>query len=226
LIDLKKIRGPCAALVLAAGALSPMLARPADEGPAAPALRLSADDQALVAQAGAYLDGFNELKGRFVQTDPRGAVSTGALYLKRPGLARFAYDPPSSKLVVSDGRNVSITDPRLKTNDRYPLGVTPLSLILAKHVRLDRGVLITQVTRLPDGFALTARDARHPDQGEVVLTFRTHPLRLSEWNMTDAEGQMTRIKLVALAPTAGLDPALFTPPSYYDRQPVGPPPPN
>jgi outer membrane lipoprotein-sorting protein len=128
--------------------------------------------------------------------------------------------------VVSDGRNVSIIDPRLRTNDRYPLSFTPLSLFLAKHVRLDQGVLITRVARLDDGFALTARDARHPGQGEVTLTFRTHPLRLSEWNMTDAEGQMTRIKLTALAPTSGLDSALFTPPSYYDRRPVGPPPAN
>ena len=224
MIDLARYRGLAAALVVAASALAPMAASPAEQPPVTS--NLSPADQALVNQAAAYLDGFNELKGRFVQTDSRGAVSTGALYLKRPGQARFAYDPPSSLLVVSDGRDVSIIDPRLKTNDRYPLSFTPLSLVLAKHVRLDKGVLITAVTHQEDGFTIAARDARHPAQGQVILTFRGHPMHLTEWDMTDAEGQLTRIRLTALAPTSGLDASLFTPPSYYDRRPVGPPPPN
>ena len=226
MISLSKLRAPCAALILAAGTLPPLTARPADPSPAARGQALSPEDQALVAQAAAYLDGFNELKGRFVQTDPRGAVSSGTLYLKRPGYARFAYDPPSSLLVVADGRNVSITDPRLKTNDRYPLSFTPLSLVLSKHVRLDRGVLITRVTHLEDGFALTAQDANHRAAGQVILTFHAHPLRLTAWDMTDAEGQMTRIRLTSLSPTSGLAPSLFLAPSFYDRAPTAAPPAN
>ncbi len=218
MISHAKRRGLLTALVLAAAALSPLAAHP---GPAPAASGLSADDQALVAQAAGYLDGFNELKGRFVQTDARGAVTSGTLYLKRPGYARFAYDPPSSLLVVADGRNVSITDPRLKTNDRYPLSFTPLSLVLSKHIRLDKGVLVTRVTHLGDGFAITAQDAAHRGQGQVILTFRSHPLRLAAWDMTDAGGQTTRIRLTSLAATSGLDPSLFTPPSYYDRRPAG-----
>ena len=218
-----KRRGRLAALVLAAATLAPLAAHPAAP-PSAPASGLSADDQALVAKAAGYLDGFNELKGRFVQTDPRGAVTSGTLYLKRPGYARFAYDPPSSLLVVADGRNVSITDPRLKTNDRYPLSFTPLSLVLSKHIRLDKGVLVTRVTHLGDGFAITAQDAAHRAQGQVILTFRSNPLRLAAWDMTDSGGQTTRIRLTSLAATSGLDPSLFTPPSYYDRRPAGAPP--
>jgi outer membrane lipoprotein-sorting protein len=204
------------------GALATLVA-PSIAQPAAAGQTLAPDDQALVDQAGAYLDGFDQLKGRFVQTDSRGATSGGVLYLKRPGLARFAYDPPSNILVVSDGHSVSITNPRLKTNDRYPLSMTPLALILSKHIRLDRGVLITHVAHLDDGFAITARDARHPSAGQVVLTFHSHPLALSEWTMTDAEGQTTRVRLASLTPVSGLDPALFTPPSYYDPRPAPPP---
>jgi outer membrane lipoprotein-sorting protein len=222
-----KLRASIATFALAAAVLAPLAARPAGQSPVPPAASgLSADDQALVAQASAYLDGFNELKGRFVQTDSRGAVTSGVLYLKRPGYARFAYDPPSSLLVVADGHNVSITNPRLKTNDRYPLSFTPLSLVLSKHVRLDRGVLVTRVTQLGDGFAITAQDAGHRAQGQVILTFHDHPLRLAAWDMTDAEGQTTRIRLTSLTPTSGLPDSLFTPPSYYDRAPAPTPPAN
>ena len=98
--------------------------------------------------------------------------------------------------------------------------------MLSKHIRLDKGVLVTRVTRLTDGFALTAQDAGHRAQGQVILTFRGHPLRLTAWDMTDAEGQTTRIRLTSLAPTSGLPQSLFTPPSYYDRAPVAPAPGN
>ena len=47
---------------------------------------------------------------------------------------------PAGLLVVSDGRNVSVYDPRLKTFDAYPLGATPLSLFLARTDPADQGV--------------------------------------------------------------------------------------
>jgi len=202
---------PTRRLVLAAGLfMAGAMACPALAAPLAPAAPLSADDKALVDKAAAYLGGISEAKGRFVQTDSRGQTSQGVLYLKRPGQARFAYDPPSGQLVVSDGFNVSISDARLKTFDRYPLGATPLSLFLARDVRLDKGVEVTRVARLPGGFSITARDARHPRAGEVTLSFSSQPMKLREWTMVDAQGASTRIRITALEPTSGLDSALFT----------------
>src|SRR5207249_433389 len=94
-------------------------------GPALAQAQLSQPDQALVARAVAYLEGLKQAKARFVQTDSRGQTSTGTLYLKRPGKARFAYDPPSGLLVVSNGSTVAVADSRLKSFDSYPLGMTP-----------------------------------------------------------------------------------------------------
>lgn len=196
------------AAVLAALAASLVATAPAAAAPQP----LSAEDKALVAQATDYLQNLSEAKGRFVQTDPRGGISEGELYLKRPGRARFAYDPPSSLLVVSDGRTVFVVDPRLKTSNHYPLKYTPLSLFLARQIRLDRGVAITGVTHFVNGFGLTARDAHNETKGQITLTFATAPFRLSDWTMTDARGQTTRVRLTNLEPTSGLGDALFTPP--------------
>jgi outer membrane lipoprotein-sorting protein len=178
-------------------------------GPAFAQGTLSAADQALVDRAVAYLEGLVEAKARFIQTDARGQRTEGTVYLKRPGKARFAYDPPSGLLVVSDGSTVSVADSRLKTFDKYPLGATPLSLLLAKTIRLDRGVQVTGVTRAADGFTLTARDGRRQTAGQLTLTFTDNPLRLEGWTVTDAQGRTTRVDLDGLAPAAGLDPALF-----------------
>ncbi len=179
---------------------------------AAPALAegaLSAEDQALVARAVAYLEGLTEAKARFVQTDSQGHTTQGTVYLKRPGKARFAYDPPSGLLVVSDGSTVSVADSRLKTFDKYPLGATPLSLFLAKSIRLDRGVQVTSVSRAADGFTITARDGGRQAAGQIALTFADDPLKLLSWTVVDAQGRSTRVQLDGLAPAPGLDPALF-----------------
>jgi outer membrane lipoprotein-sorting protein len=179
---------------------------------------MSADDQAMVDQAAAYLEGLTSVKGRFTQVDARGQVTGGVLYLKRPGLARFAYDPPSNLLVVSDGHSVTVTNPRLKTTDRYPLGFTPLSLLVGGRAGLEHGVVVSRVTHLGDGFAITAHAAGHRGAGQVIISFRTNPLRLTAWTMTDAEGQTTEVRLTELRAAGGLDASLFTPPSYYDRR--------
>jgi outer membrane lipoprotein-sorting protein len=180
---------------------------------AAPALAaaqaLSPADQALVAKAQTYLEGLNRVKGRFTQTDSRGATSGGELTIQRPGKARFAFDPPSGMLIVSDGRLVSVWDPRLKSFNNYPLGSTPLSLFLAKDIKLQNGVAITRVTRFPNGFVITAQDGRRQTRGWITLTFADNPMRLTEWTVTDAQGARTEVKLGPLQTVGALDPKLF-----------------
>ncbi|WP_337185809.1 outer-membrane lipoprotein carrier protein LolA [Phenylobacterium sp.] len=178
-------------------------------GPAAAQTGLAPADKALVDRAVAYLEGLSEAKARFVQTDARGRLTTGQLFMKRPGQARFAYDPPSGLLVVSDGRVVSVQDKRLKTFDQYPLSATPLSLFLARTIRLDRGVTITRVARAADGFSITARDGKKETAGQITLTFTDNPLALAGWAVTDAQGRPTRVQLQGLERASGLDRSLF-----------------
>lgn len=178
---------------------------------ASPALAqaIPASDQALVDRAVTYLQAMGEARARFVQTDARGASTQGTVWLKRPGKARFAYDPPSGLLVVSNGSTVSVADSRLKTFDAYPLMSTPLSLLLAKTIRLDRGVQVVRVAQMSDGFSLTARDLKKQTSGQITLTFTDAPLVLRGWSVTDAQGRATRVALSGLQAAPGLDPGLF-----------------
>ena len=170
---------------------------------------LTAEDQDLVAKAAAYLQGLTEAKGRFVQTDARGNLTQGDVYLKRPGRARFAYDPPSGLLVVADGDYVSVSNSQLKTFDRYPLMATPLSIFLARQIRLDKGIIITEVRRAADGFTITAKDGGRTAEGSISLTFSSAPLALTGWTVADAQGQTTHIQLSGFAETSGLAANLF-----------------
>lgn len=180
-------------------------------GPAL-AAGLSAGDRALVDKATAYLQGLDSARGRFVQTDARGSQSQGVLYLQRPGKARFEYDAPSSLLVVSDGQVVSVADKRLKTVSRYFLSQTPLKLFLADEIRLDRGVTVSRVSRLNDGFEITAQDRAGKTRGQIVLTFADSPMQLLGWKITDARNAATQVRVTSLVRASGLDPALFKAP--------------
>jgi outer membrane lipoprotein-sorting protein len=164
---------------------------------------LSTADLALVNKATKYLQNLEEVEGRFEQTNPHGAIQTGDIFLKRPGKARFQYDPPSGVIVVSDGRNVSVWDSRLRTFDRTPLGATPLAILLARQVRLDEDVEVFRVGRYDDGFYLSARSAHGQErtEGYITMVFADNPMALRGWTLVDGQGQATKIKITSLSPT-------------------------
>jgi len=171
---------------------------------------LSAEDQATLRQAQAYLTGLTAAQGNFIETGPGGQQRTGKFWLQRPGKMRFEYSDPAGLLVVADGNNVKRYDPRLNVFRQVPLAATPLSTFLAREVRLDQGVRVDRVTRMDSGaFAITARDASKPAEGSVILAFAGSPLRLQEWTITDAQGSRTRIQLTSLQPASGLAASLF-----------------
>lgn len=173
--------------------------------------KFSAQDQARINRAVAYLQALSTGAGRFEQTDFKGRKTAGNWWLQRPGKIRFEYDAPWSLLVVSDGKAVNTWDPRLKAFNQYPLNATPLSLFLSKQIRLDQGVIVTEVTSTTDGFRLKARDRRRDVEGSILMTFidRGGALQLGEWTVTDQQGKGTRVKLVTFDRNAAVRPDLF-----------------
>ena len=204
-------------LPLASGAAAAQAQAPSavQAPPPAPSFRtpyaLSPQDRGLAERAAAYLQGLATVSARFEQAAPDGQVTRGVLYLQRPGKARFEYDPPARMLIVSDGRTVALSDLRLKSFDRAPLSATPLNILLAKQVRLDRGVKIGRVDRNAEGFALTAVDIAHEADGRLVIYFADAAgrLALKGWNVVDAQGRTTKVRLGDLQPRSGLSPELF-----------------
>ena len=170
---------------------------------------LSAEDTALVQRATGYLQHLTTASGRFAQTNPRGQTVTGTFVLQRPGKARFDYDPPSGVTIASDGHRVAVLNSRLKTIQASPLGLTPLSLFLARDIRLDRGVTVARVTHTPGGFTVVARDSSKKAQGQIALDFTETPMVLTGWTITDAGGGATRVRLTGFAPSAPREASFF-----------------
>ncbi len=163
---------------------------PALADPAPP----STDDRALQQKAQAYLSGLKGAEGRF---------------LLKPGRARFQYDPPTALLVVADGANVSVYDRKLKTFDQYPLAQTPLALLLAQDVKLDGRVAASIADKTAKSFTLDLRDAKHPADGRLLLSFTKAPMVLAGWTVVDAQNQRTTVRLADLKTTTALNSSLF-----------------
>ena len=94
------------ALALAIALLSPLVMGAGSGDSVFPGLRhldLSSKDREALDAVSAYLNSIVTLKGGFVQIEPDGNVAEGTVYISKPGKMRFAYNPPSPTLIVSDG---------------------------------------------------------------------------------------------------------------------------
>lgn len=160
----------------------------------------------------AYLNGFRTAQSPFTQINDDGTLSTGTLYLNRPGKARFQYDPPDSAAVVVGAGTVVIHDPKSnQPPESYPLNRTPLSIILADRVDLDRANMV--VGHDFDGTAtvVTAQDPENPDYGSIDLLFTDNPVELRKWVIHDGSGGQTTVILGALETGVTLKGSLFLP---------------
>jgi len=144
----------------------------------------------------AYLNRLQTATGGFTQINGDGTISTGTIYIKRPGRIRFEYAPPDNSLVIAGGGSVAIFDPRSNDGaDRYPLNQTPLSIILAPNVDLTRARMVTGHTSDGTTTTVTAQDPDRSEYGNIQLVFTGNPVELRQWVVTDDAGQTTTVIL-------------------------------
>ncbi len=169
---------------LAAGLILAMTALPA----AAEKLSLAAISQ--------YLNAMKTATGEFTQINDDGTISTGKIFIKRPGRVRFEYNPPDRTLVVANGAYVGVVDGKSTENvDAYPLRRTPLSIILARNVDLGRARMVVGHTSDDKSTTVVAQDPEHPEYGSIELVFTGNPVELRQWVINDNAGSRTTVVL-------------------------------
>ena len=57
--------------------------------------------------------------------------------------------------------------------------------------------------------SITARDGKKQTAGTLTLSFTDRPLALAGWTVSDAQGRPTRVQLIDLERTSGLNRDLF-----------------
>jgi outer membrane lipoprotein-sorting protein len=159
----------------------------------------------------AYLNALQTAEAGFTQINPDGTISTGRVFIRRPGRARFEYDPPDDALVMAGGGQLAIFDGKsnLQRPEQYPLARTPLSIILERNVDLARRNMVVGHTY--DGTATTviAQDPEHPEYGRIELNFTDNPVELRQWVVVDGSGARTTIILRDMKTGGDLRASLF-----------------
>ena len=166
-----------------------------------------------------YMNALETAKGGFTQINPDGTISTGMIYIKRPGRMRFDYDPPDPALVMAGGGTVAIFD--RKSNEppqQFPLKRTPLSVILEKDVDLTRANMITGHMADENSTTITAQDPENPDIGYIDLVFTADPVELRKWVITDEAGSQTTVILGDMETGLSLPASLFSVPIEIRKQ--------
>lgn len=170
-----------------------------------------AADKLPLSQISNYLNGLKTVQTTFTQVNDDGSLSTGKLWLQRPGKMRFEYDPPSSAVVLANAGTVMIFDPKSnQPPEQYPLKRTPLSLVLARNVNLSQANMV--VGHSFDGTAtvVTAQDPKSPEAGRIELMFTGDPIELRKWVIHDNAGGQTTVLLGALSEDVTVDRDLFS----------------
>ena len=157
-----------------------------------------------------YLDGLRTVEAKFTQINADGSLSTGSLYIKRPGRVRFEYDPPNDALVLAAGGQLAIFDPNGNdVPESYPLSKTPLSLILADNINLSRERTVSGHQFDGTSTILTVQDPEHPERGRMALVFTGPNPQLRQWVIEDQNGEQTVVVLNDVATDMSLNDNLF-----------------
>jgi outer membrane lipoprotein-sorting protein len=151
----------------------------------------------------AYFNSLDVMSAYFVQKNPNGQQAEGTLSMRRPGQFHFAYAPPSTLEVVSDGRNVAIRDKKLGTNDVYPVGQTPLKFLVQDNIDLSRDTKVRDVQVGRDGMVTVRFDdsATLGGTSKITLRFDSRANALKQWTIIDAQGYETSVTLSGLNAT-------------------------
>jgi outer membrane lipoprotein-sorting protein len=177
---------------------------------AAPApAALSPQDTLELQRIAAYLNGIRTMTARFQQIAHNGGLSTGQVWVARPGRMRFEYEPPNPITLLADSTSVYYWDKQLNQTSKYDLRSTPAWFFLRDPISFGADVIVTRFERAGAVARVTVVESEQPDAGSLTLVLTENPLTLRQWTVVDQQAKTTTVTLSGLQFGMALDPKLF-----------------
>ena len=178
---------------------------------------------ASLADVQGHLRAVTSMTADFTQTDRAGKSVSGTLSLKRPGKVRFQYEKNIPLLIVGDGKALTFIDYSVRQVQRWPIGNTPLGVLLDPKADMARFAKIVPSSS-PRLVLVEARDPRHPEYGVITLAFTQKAdapsgLMLEGWTALDSQNNRTTIRLANQRFNVAIDDKAF---SWRDPRQKGP----
>lgn len=139
-----------------------------------------------------HFSNVRSMAGEFVQFGPSGEQTGGKFYIERPGKLLFLYENPSPIRVVADGKSLVVNNKKLDTWSIYPLGKTPLNVLLGDRIDLS-GDRVRNVTEADDLTTIVIGDKQIFGDSQITMMFDPKSFDLRQWTIRDAQGKDTTV---------------------------------
>lgn len=147
-----------------------------------------------------YLNAITTLDARFTQFNDDGSTAKGEFQLKRPLLARIAYDDTPTEMVAR-GQIFQIWDAEVGQFYEGPISAWPAAILLQPDIDLSESINTRGLRRDGNLVYLTVEPSDEPGAGVLTLVFDDQvegadkSLELTQWYVRDAQGYITRVNL-------------------------------
>jgi|TARA_B110000881_G_scaffold147289_1_gene130433 outer membrane lipoprotein-sorting protein len=142
-----------------------------------------------------YLESIKKVSGNFTQINSDKTVSTGRIFLFRPGRMRMEYKTPDNSLVIVGGSQIAVFDSKSNTHPRvFPLRKTPLKILLEKKINLKTSDIIIRHEEVENSTVVVLQDPKLSSYGSLKLVFTDHPVTLRQWVITNEMSDQTVLK--------------------------------
>ncbi|WP_223477558.1 outer membrane lipoprotein carrier protein LolA [Oricola indica] len=139
-----------------------------------------------------HFSNVRSMAGEFVQFGPSGEQTGGKFYIERPGKLLFLYENPSPIRVVADGKSLVVNNKKLDTWSIYPLGKTPLNVLLGDRIDLS-GDRVRNVSEADDLTTIVIGDKQIFGDSQITMMFDPKSFDLRQWTIRDAQGKDTTV---------------------------------
>lgn len=175
----------------------------------APALALNAEQQASIHRINDYLNSFQSMKCNFAQVGTKGNVVSGVLYISKPGKLRFDYSG-NPTLIIADGRWLTMMDRTRRRGDQFPLGATPLRLVVSPQIDLLAETDVIAMNSRDGLTTVSLQDRKESLGGGYITMIYDEKLKhLTQWTVVDGKDRHTNVQLSHFEYGGKFDPNLF-----------------
>jgi outer membrane lipoprotein-sorting protein len=180
---------------------------------------LSDDEKQLINSISAYNSSIKSMVGRFIQIDTAGKRIGGVFFLQRPDKISFRYNPPSHQEIVSVGRGFYVIDRKQRTQYAYPQDKVPLRQFLSDKIDLLSANIIA-VSQSDSYATITLEDSTPEGTVRVALIFDKSTLDLSQWVLTEPNGQEITFSLYDIQKNVNIPKSFFyIDPTFKSKKP-------
>ena len=141
-----------------------------------------------------YLSEIKSFDSNFIQINSNGDNLSGNIKLSKPNLLRIEYNPPTNRLIISDGKKLAIINKKQKTINFYNINQLPVKILLDDKFKINNqkitkfekkeGIILVELTVMDES-----------NISNVELIFESSPLNLKKWIIRDFQGYQTEMYL-------------------------------